>query len=178
MKIKNETINCIKTRRSRRLFLSKEVPKDIVKILIECAITAPSSIDSQPWHFIIVKDENSKTSLAKLKEEDNEQHILTAPITIVVCVDTNKSAGRWIEDGVTATENLLLAAHDIGLGGVYVTGFNNEKPEVANKIRDVLSLPENIMPITILPIGYPDPSEKLEKKILLDSDQVTHQDIW
>lgn len=66
-----ETIDCIKTRRSRRLFTDKEVPKEVINKLINCAITAPSSVDCQPWHFIIVKNKESKIKLAKLKEEDN-----------------------------------------------------------------------------------------------------------
>lgn len=173
-----ETINCIKTRRSRRLFLDKEISEDIVKQLIDCAISAPSSQNCQPWHFVIVKNRGSKIRLAKPKEEDNQQHILTAPISIVVCIDTDKSPSRWIEDGVTATQNILLAAHDLGLGAVYVTGFSASKPEIAEEIRSILNLPKNIMPITILPAGCPDPSEKLEKKELIDVNKVIHNDKW
>ena len=105
-----ETIDCIKSRRSRRLFLDKEVPVELINKIIECAITAPSSLDCQPWHFVIVRDNDKKERLANLKEEDNRQHILTAPISIVVCVDMDKSPSRYIEDGVTATQNVLLAA--------------------------------------------------------------------
>jgi len=173
-----ETIDCIKGRRSRRKFLDKEVPQDILKKILDCAIRAPSSVDCQPWHFIIVKDKEKKEKLAKLKDEDNRQHILTAPISIVVCVDTEKSPSRWVEDGVTATENILLAVQGLGLGSVYVTGFKPSKPKVAKKIREILNLPEKIMPVTILPAGYPDPSEKLDKKELLDVDKVTHYDEW
>lgn len=173
-----ETIECIKSRRSRRLFLSKQVPEGTVKKLIECAIHAPSSQDSQPWHFVLVKDKGTKAKLAKLKEEDNQEHILTAPLCVVVCVDTKKSPTRWVEDGITATENILLAAHDLGLGVVYVTGSKTSKPEVAEEIKKILSLPKSIMPVTILPIGYADPSEKLEKKDLLDSDSATHLEKW
>ena len=173
-----ETIDCIKTRRSRRLFTDKEVPDEIITTLIDCAVNAPSSIDCQPWHFVIVKNRESKLKLARLKEEGNQQHILTAPISIVVCVDINKSPGRWIEDGVTATENILLGTHDIGLGAVYVTGFKASKPEVAEEIRSILNLPENIIPITILPIGYPDDSENLEKKELVDVNKIIHHEKW
>ncbi len=171
-----ETLDCIKTRRSRRLFLDKEVSDKIVKELIDCAINAPSSRDGQPWHFVIVKNKESKNKLAKLKEEDNKQHILSAPISIIVCVDKDKSPTRWVEDGVVATENILLAAHDLGLGAVYVVGFKDSKPEITEKIRNILNLPENIIPITIIPVGYSDPGEKLEKKELLDIDKVVHYD--
>lgn len=173
-----ETIECIKTRRSRRKFLDKEISEDVLKKLIECAIDAPSSQDCQPWHFVIVKNKESKIKLAKLKEEDNQEHILTAPISIVVCVDKDKSPSRWIEDGITATENILLATHDLGLGAVYVTGFKSSKPKIAEEIRKILHLPKNIIPVTILPVGYPDPSEKLEKKELKKMEEIIHYDTY
>jgi len=173
-----QTTECIKTRRSKRLFLNKEIPESVVKEIIQCAVSAPSSMDCQPWHFVIVKKKESKEALTKLKEEGNKDHILTAPITLIVCVDTDKSPGRYIEDGVTATQNILLAAHSLGLGSVYVTGFNTSKPEVASEIRKILNLPKNIMPITILPLGYPNPSETLEEKIIPDLDKIIHHDKW
>ena len=160
------------------LFLNKMIPNEIINEVLKCAINAPSSLDCQPWHFVIVKDKESKEELAKLKEEDNRQHILTAPISIVVCVDIEKSPSRWVEDGVTATQNILLAAHDLGLGSVYVTGFKNSKPEIAKKIKEILNLPEKIMPVTILPIGYPDPLEKLDKKESLDIKKIIHYGKW
>jgi nitroreductase len=173
-----ETRDCIKNRRSRRLFLDKVVPAEIINQILECGITAPSSMNCQPWHFVIVKDKNKLEKLAKLKEEENQQHILTAPVTIIVCVDIEKSPSRYIEDGVTATQNILLAVHDLGLGSVYVTGCNPSKTEIADEVRNILSIPKNIMPITILPIGYIDPSKKLEEKNLVDLNSIEHYDKW
>jgi len=173
-----ETIECIKTRRSIRKFLNKEVPEGVIKKLINSAVQAPSSINCQPWHFIIVKDQETKSKLAQLKDEDNQEHILTAPISIIVCVDTDKSPSRWIEDGVTATQNILLTAHDLGLGSVYVTASKTSKPEVAEKIKKILNLSKNIMPVAILPIGYPDPIETLEEKEMINSEKIIHYDNW
>ncbi|MCD4761392.1 nitroreductase family protein [bacterium] len=173
-----ETINCIKARRSIRLFLDKKISREVISQILECAITAPSSVDCQPWHFIVVEEKEAQKKLAELKSESNQQHILSAPVTIVVCVDINKSPSRYIEDGVTATQNILLAVHDLGLGSVYVTGCKLSKPEVAKNVRAILKLPDNIMPITILPIGYPDSSEVLENKELLNLDKVVHFDNW
>lgn len=173
-----ETTDCIKERRSIRKFLDKEVPDEILKKILECAVRAPSSQNCQPWHFVIVKDKEKKGKLAELKDEDNQQHILTAPISIVVCVDTEKSPTRFVEDGVTATENILLAAHDSGIGSVYVTGFKSSKPEIAAKIRSILNLPENLVPVTILPVGYPDTSEEIGEKEVVDIGKITHSDEW
>jgi len=173
-----EIFECIKSRRSKRLFLDKEIPENLIKELLECAISAPSSRNCQPWHFVLVRDKNVKTQLAELKETGNDQHILTAPISIVVCVDINKSPARWIEDGVTAAENILLAAHNAGLGAVYVTGFSTADSKITKEIIKILNLPENLTPVSILPIGYPDPSEKIEEKALSDLNEITHYDKW
>jgi len=173
-----QTIDCIKTRRSVRLFLDREVPDKLINQILECAIHAPSSQNCQPWHFIIVKDKDKKEKLAKMKDEHNQKHLLTAPVAIAVCVDTEKSPTRYIEDGVTATQNILLAAHDLGLGAVYVTGCKPGKPEVANEVRKILSIPEKIMPVTILPVGYPNPEEKLENKTLLNINNIIHKEVW
>jgi len=173
-----ETLNCIKSRRSIRLFLDKEISQELIDKILISAIAAPSSMDCQPWHFVIVKDKEKKKLLANLKTEDNQQHILTAPVIIVVCVDKNKSPSRYVEDGVCATENILLATHDLGLGAVYVTGFKISNPETEKIIRKILNLPDQIIPITILPIGYPAHNNKLENKILLNINDVSHYDSW
>ena len=168
-----ETIDCIKTRRSKRLFLDKEIPEETINKLLECAITAPSSQNCTPWHFIIVKNKQAKEKLGELKGENNQQHILTAPLLIIVCVDKEKSPTRFIEDGVTASQNLLLAAHDLGLGGVYVTGHNPSEPEITEKINKIINLPINKIPITIIPIGYPNSSEEIENKDLPNIKDIT-----
>ena len=167
-----ETLDCIKTRRSKRLFLDREVPQEIINKILECAITAPSSKDCQPWKFVILRNKERKEKITQLKDEDNKQHITTAPISIIVCVDKEKSPTRFIEDGVTATINILLAAHDLGLGSVYVTGHNPSEPETTNKIKEILQLPENLIPITIIPIGYANSSEELPEKSLLDLNRL------
>ncbi len=172
-----QTIDCIKTRRSRRLFLDKEVPGELIREILECAVAAPSSVDCQPWHFVIVKDKEKREKLAELKDEDNRQHILTAPVTIVVCVDTEKSPSRYVEDGVCATQNILLATHELGLGTVYISGCKLSRPEIADNVRKILSIPEKVMPITILPIGYPD-EEKVDDKKLLNLGNVVHEGSW
>ena len=173
-----DTLDCIKSRRSRRLFIDKPVDDDDITTIIKAAICAPSSRDCQPWHFIVVNDKQQQKALADLKSEENQEHILTAPVSIVVCVDKEKSPHSWAEDGVCATMNILLAAHDLGLGSVYVSGFSRTDEKVIQSVQQVLKLPEYILPITILPIGYYDKNEKLEKKEILDINKVTHENIW
>lgn len=171
-----ETINCIKTRRSRRKFLARDVPDEIIRELIDVARRAPSSMDSQPWEFVVIKDNEIKKGLAELKEKENEECILGAKVIIAVCVDKKKSETRWVEDGVCAVMNILLEAHNLGLGAVYVTGYNNRKPEITAGIQELLKLSEDIMPVALISIGYADPSEELEKKELREIDEMIHFD--
>ena len=158
--------------------MDKEIPDEIIRKLIDAARYAPSSRDSQPWEFVIVKNGGVKQKLAKLKGKENEECILSAKVIIVVCVDKKKSETRWAEDGVCAVMNILLETHNLGLGAVYVTGYSETEPEVTTEIQKVLNLPENIMPVVLILLGYPDPSEEIEKKELKEIDEMTHFDKW
>ena len=173
-----EEINFIKTRRSKRKFLNKEVSVEMVKELIDVARYAPSSRNSQPWDFVIIRDGEIKKKIAELKEEANQGHILGSNLIIVVCVDTEKSKARWVEDGVSAAMNILLSAHILGLGAVYVTGYSETDPEATLKLKEMLELPERIMPVVLIPIGFADPVEEIEKKELRGMDEIIHFDKW
>ena len=131
-----------------------------------------------------MKNEEKKWLLSGLevdlqnKSEENQEHILTAPVSIVVCVDKEKSPNSWAEDGVCATMNILLAVHDLGLGSVYVSGFSRTDESVTKAMQSALKLPEQIMPITILPIGYPNKNEELDKKERITKNVVVHENNW
>ena len=116
--------------------------------------------------------------MAGLKTEDNQKHILTAPAAIIVCVDTQKSPTRFVEDAVTATQNILLAAHNLELGAVYITGYSPSDLSAANGMKNIFSLPDNILPINIIPIGYSDPTEEISQKELVEIKKITHTDKW
>lgn len=171
-------LDFIKTRRSRRKFLDKSVPDKIIRGLIDCARHAPSSRDSQPWEFVIIKDNETKKKLAQLKGEGNQEHILSADLVIAVCVDTNKSKVRWREDGSCVAMIILLSAHILGLGAAYVTGASDTEPKATTAIKQILKLPENIIPAVLIPVGYADPNEKIEKKKLREVDDIIHFDKW
>ncbi len=171
-----DTLECIKTRRSRRLFTDKPVADEQLNEIIGAALHAPSSRNCQPWQFVVVRDDKVKRELAGLKSENNQQHILSASVVIVICSDTDKSPSSWCEDGVCAAMNILLAAHELGLGAVYVSGFSRTDEAITAGIRKVLDLPQNIMPIVIIPLGYADKDEDIEEKALPDPGKVIHLD--
>jgi len=164
-----ETLECIKTRRSRRKFLNKEVSSDLIAKIIETGKCAPSSMDCQPWQFYIIKDEKLKEKFAEINHEENKPIILSCDFILVICVDKEKSPSRFIEDGVLASQNMALAIHDLGLGCVYLSGYKPNDPAKEKEIQEIFDIPQNNIPICMLLVGYPAPNEKLDEKILRDN---------
>lgn len=166
----------IRTRRSIRKYQEKEIPNEILWEILDLARQAPSSMDSQPWEFLIIKDIKIKADLADLKGSENRDCILSSSIVVAVCVDTKKSQSRWVEDGVCATMNILLAANCFGLGAVYVTGYSPSEPKVTKGLQLAMGLPDYVIPVSLIPIGYP--GEMPEKKILRELDKMVHHERW
>lgn len=179
-----ETLDCIKTRRSVRKFLDKEVPGGIIRKIIDCARHAPFGglpiKECQPWEFIIVKDEKVKEKLA-LKYEDR-QFIKSAPVIIAACVNTANDTKykEWEIIVSLAIENILLAAHNLGLGACFVSTFAHHEGHKEDRkvLVEALSLPENMHLVSLIPVGYPDPSEEKKEKALRETDEMIHQDKW
>jgi len=170
-----ELITAIKTRRSIRKWKSKEVSDDLLLKVIEAGIHAPSSHNSQPWHFIIVRDKEAKRRIAETRPEINRWEEF-APVLISVCVDLEHSPVRWIEDGAAATENILLAAHDLGLGAVWFSGargYEDAASETESAIRQELKLPENVRPVANIAIGFPNQIPK--EKRLVELNSIVHK---
>jgi nitroreductase len=163
-----DVIEAIKTRRSIRLFKKKDVsPQKIVDIL-ECGVRAPSASNYQPWEFVVVREESIKNRIGylgarslyerkKRKLKDAQKHfskIAEAPVFIVVACDTKSSPIFWRHDGAAATQNMLLAAHGQGLGGVWV-GAPVALAKHKNEIKKLLGMPKNYDIISIVALGYP-----------------------
>lgn len=154
----------IKGRRSVRRYQDRDIPDSVIKELLSLAIYAPSSMNGQPWCFIVVRSEKTKEHLVEIKnkycpveKQDYKADFLRkAPVVIVVCVDKEKSYEREIENGVLATANLMLGAYSRGLGSVYLSAYRTGEPGISQEVKHVLNIPQNIDPITIIPLGYPD----------------------
>ena len=140
-------------RRSIRNYLEKEVPRDMVETIIMAGMAAPSSDNEQPWHFIVVDD---KERLHRIAEFNPYAKMLKrCSVAIVVCGDLTlaKSEGFWIQGCSAATQNMLLEAVHLGLGAVWVGIYPT--PEVVDEVKKVFNLPEEIIPLSIVPLGFP-----------------------
>ncbi|MFY9559988.1 MAG: nitroreductase family protein [Terriglobales bacterium] len=154
----------IKARRSIRKYQDRPVSESDVNHLLDLARYSPSSMNGQPWHFVVIREYGIKKELAEIKnrycpveKRSYEADFLeTAPVVIVICVDTERSFGRELENSVLAAANLLLAARAAGLGSVYMSAYAADEPRLAEEIGRILNIPDKIRPLTIIPLGYPD----------------------
>ena len=172
-----DVLEAIKTRRSVRNFTSQPVSDREIETLLDAATRAPSAGNIQPWEFIVVRDSEIKHGLSQAALD--QKFIEQAPVVIVVCADPRKSAPRYgsrginlycLQDTAAATQNILLAAHAIGLGTCWVGAF---KEELAKK---VLQIPEPVRPVAIIPVGHAERKPIARpRKALLD---ITHQDTY
>lgn len=154
----------IKGRRSIRRYKNKDIPDSVIDELLNLARFTPSSMNGQPWYFIVVREDYTKKQLAEIKNKycvvEKQMYkadfLKNAPVVIVVCVDKQKSYDRGVENGVLATANIMLGAYSRGLSSVYMSAYRTDEPGIAEEIRHIFGIPQDIDPITIIPLGYPD----------------------
>jgi nitroreductase len=148
-----DVLDAIRTRRSIRCFLDKPVPETLIRQLLAAAMQAPSARNQQPWQFVVIDD---RVILAKVPEfMPNAGMASQAPLGILVCgdLDLEKSQGYWVVDCAAAVENLLLAAHGLGLGAVWTGVYPRE--ERMEGLRRLIHLPQNVFAHSLVILGYP-----------------------
>jgi len=155
-----ELLNFLISRRSIRKFKPNPVPDELILKILDVARYAPSARNSQPWIFIVVKDPEIKKKLANIhiwaKPLEN------APLGIVIACNTELSPESYQVDCANATMQVMLAAHALGLGTVWLQTLRN-----INEIQEIVGLPKNYVPVAMLALGYPDerPSPKKRKEL-------------
>ena len=159
----------IATRTSIRDYEARPVEKEKIEKMLRAAIAAPTAMNKQPWHFVVVDQRNVLDALAGANPY--AKMLKKAPLAIVVCGNTDKmieGGGRdfWIQDASAATENLLLAAHAMGLGAVWTGAYPSEERCIS--ISKVLSLSDNLIPLNMIVVGYPaehpQPKQKFKEE--------------
>lgn len=146
-------IDLAKRRYSCRKYKDQPVEKEKLTKVLEAARIAPSAKNMQPWHFIVIQE---KKNLEKIADAYKREWIKTAPAIIAVCGNHGESWRR--ADGkihtdidvAIAVDHLTLAATDLDLATCWICKFD------VMKTVDILNLPEDIEPIALIPIGYPD----------------------
>jgi nitroreductase len=161
-------LDAIKKRRSIRRYTGEAVTEDQINALLEAAMAAPSGNGLAPWEFIVVRDKDLREQLSKVHQWS--WMAANAPVVFVVCGKEDVS-DHWVSDCSAATENLLLQATSMGLGGVWVGIYPRTERE--NKLRQLLNVPLKVRILCMVPIGHPD--EQKPARTGFDSAKVHYE---
>jgi nitroreductase len=159
------------TRTSIRQYTNEPVSKADIETMLRAGMAAPTAVNKQPWHFVVVTDKAKLKALSGGRGRMLEQ----CAVAIVVCGDMEKAMpGKakeyWIQDCSAATENILLAANALGLGAVWTGLYPNM--ERVDAVSEVLSLTDNIIPLCTVVIGHP--AEQPQPKDKWNPDNVSY----
>jgi nitroreductase len=155
--------------RAIRTFTDEDVSDDLVAQVLTAAIHGPSGSNTQPWHFIVIRDQAVKNAISEVYEEARadtsrvtpqatggvRQPLAAAPVLIVACVNTPASGRAGFQTGASiypSVQNILLAARALGLGSVLTTLHRRRKA----RIHEILGIPDHIESAAIIPLGWPD----------------------
>lgn len=172
----NQAIENIYTRVSIREFTGEKITEEQIDTLLRAAMSAPSALNHQPWGFVVVTDE---TILAQIGKQLPYSRCSNKPAcAIIPCGDLTKAIegeGQdfWINDVSAATQNLLLAAHAMKLGAVW-TGIHPGQERIAI-LKEILGLPEHIIPLCVVPIGVPAEQPEIKNKY---KEENIHYNKW
>jgi len=151
----NPKLQFIFKRRSVRKYENREIPVEMFTDIFKAAMAAPSAVAKDPWHFLLVRDRNTLDRIVKILP--NGQMLRQAPAAVIVCGDINRAhlseVSYMLQDLSAAVENILLAATTLGLGSCWL-GMH-PRPERVDGIRDLFDLPENIIPMCGVALGWP-----------------------
>jgi nitroreductase len=168
-----DAMETILTRRSVRNYINKKVPEKIISELLNAAVSAPSAGNEQPWHFVIIDKKEILDEVTTF--HPNAKMLLEAPLGILVCGDLGLESfkGYWMLDCSAATQNILLSARALGLGACWLGIYprNNR----ITKIKEMMKLPDNIIPFALISIGYTKAAQKVVKR--LDEFRI-HKNQW
>jgi nitroreductase len=159
-----DTFECIRKRRDIRSYIKKDVPDDTIKKIIEAGRLAPSAMNSQPWHFIVIRNKETLKELGQFCLSG--RFIVDASFAVVVVTDPEN---KWHEiDGARAVQNMALAGWNEGVGCCWIGAIDREK------VKEKLNIPKNLHVLTILPFGYPEEFTVRRKKVRKSPEEVFH----
>lgn len=160
----NQVLQSIQSRRSIRQFKSDVISDDLVKEVLTAGFYAPSGHNKQPWHFIVINQQEIFEEIMKF--HPYAIMLKTAPLAILVCADTTLSPTLWQDDCGAATQNMLLAARSLGLGSVWC-GVRND-PDLVAAFAKLFNLPEGISAYSLVALGYTDVEKPVPERFQAD----------
>ena len=172
-----DAIQAIKTRISTREFNDQPISDEAVRTILEAGMSGPTAVNARPWSFIVVRDKATIEKLAAAGSRPN-MPLMTATMAIVVCSDPERYfkfvPDFWIVDASIATQNMILAAHAMGIGSVWIGGW--PAPDRLQTFTEFFQLPEGVVPHSVVAFGYPA-KENTNEKLIYEEDRV-HFEKW
>ena len=171
----DETLSFIFGRRSIRAYQDALVSDEVVTELLRAAMAAPSAAAKDPWRFVVVRKRATLNLIAEALP--NGRMLAHAPVGIAVCGDLAAAhAGELsylLQDCSAAIENLLLAAHALGLGACWL-GVH-PRPSRIDSLTKILRLPEKILPVSCIALGWPAETQPARTRF---SAAYVHDESW
>ncbi len=168
-----EILEALFTRRSIRKFNMGEMPDEDLHKILKAAMHAPNSGNQQLWQFVVVRE---RDQIEKIIESYPYAKMLRdTPVAVIVCMDPEREKWelRWQMDCANATYSILLAAHGLGYGGLWLEIYPIE--ERIKMIQESFDMPDGVIPLAVVGIGHP-----AEEKPLVDryDESIVHYDRW
>lgn len=155
-----DVLEAIRTRRSIRKYKGEPVLEEMLNKILEAGRWAPSANNSQPWNFIVLRDKKLRKEIAEVSTYG--KFFADAPLGIAVVVDPEAST-HPVEDGAIATQNMLLAAHALGLGACWIGAYGSVYED---KVKKMLKIPKGKRLLSIISVGFPDQAREKGRKEL------------
>ena len=174
------TIDAILTRKSVRQYSDKDIGEKEIRTILRAGQSGPTAMNKRDWHFLVVKDKETLKNMAGLVGLLVASPLLRATMAILILGDSKASAGDfWEVDCSIAAQNMILAAHELGIGSCWIGTFPQEGKIKAQ--AKLFNLPDHIIPHSIIAFGYPKDETNFynikEKKPELEENKI-HMEKW
>jgi nitroreductase len=168
-----DTLDAIFNRRSIRKYLSKEIPEELINTLLNASMYAPSARNTQSWEYLVVLERKLLNDIMKIHPYSGM--LKDAPLAILVCGNKKleENEAYLNQNCSAATQNILLAAYALGLGTVWLGVY--PRKERVDGLRKLFSLPEHIVPVSMIAVGYPDEFKPKPERFLPER---IHYNAW
>lgn len=166
-------IEALLNRRSIRKYKNNKIEKDKIDTILKAAMYAPSAMNLQAWHFIVIDDQS--VLVETIKSIPHAELLKQTPAAILVCgnseIEKNES---WMLQNCSASiQNILLAAHGLGIGTCWIAIHG--MPEVVSNVVKQFNLPKNVVPIALISLGFPDETVTAEERF---KENKIHYNKW
>ncbi len=168
-----ETMKALLTRRSIRKYTNKQISKNLIEEIIKAAMYAPSAFNNQPWQYVVVDKKEILEQILKIIP--HAEMLKQSAAAILICGDKTleQNTNLIVLNCAAATQNALLAAHDLGLGAVWISAYPVE--EAMDGLKNLFNFPESIIPVSLISLGYPDEEVSTEDRF---KPEKIHYNSW